>query len=591
MAARKSPTTAPQPRPMQTYGIPHQFSSQLEYEFGAFVWRWPIDRGALTRYEHFRNICDILFPKLEWNPWLELQIKTLCDNQWVCFCGAAGASKTFSASLYAVVWWLAQHDQSSVILTSTTKAMIRKRAWPIVQKLHTQMPGARFGNLVDSKTTWQCKKGDDKNAIFAIAVAEGNTAKAVANIQGVHTKRQLVIIDEATDTPEAAFDACANLFNGCQDFQCLVIGNPSSHFDPMGKFCEPRNGWQSVAVNDDEWETKDQLNGKPGVVVRFDAEKSPNVIAGKTLYPYLVTEAQLQGSRKKYGESSPLFWKYQRGFWPPEGLVKTVFTESLIARMKGDLRNFVFTGQGRTFWISGLDPAFDGGDRAIQWFAKCAEISDGVMGIELHESVALKVDAGSKEPLHFQLAALAKKNCETRGVEPQCFGLDSTGEGGGLADIISREWSPDIQRVEFGGKPSDLPVSNEDQRPCDEAYDRRVTELWFTAKEFLISGQVRGITPELSFELCNRTYEDEKRKIVLEPKKKMKERGLRSPDEADGFVVLTEVARRNGVHPTAHPNSINHENKWDKDVVELCSAVYENANYEEEEYQLEAVNQ
>ena len=59
------------------------------------------------------------------------------------------------------------------------------------------------------------------------------------------------------------------------------------------------------------------------------------------------------------------------------------------------------------------------------------------------------------------------------------FALDSTGEGGGLASIFQREWSPEILCVEFGGRPSKHPVSQTNPKRADQEYDRRVTELWF----------------------------------------------------------------------------------------------------------------
>ena len=124
--------------------------------------------------------------------------------------------------------------------------------------------------MVDSKTCLQASKGDDKNAIFAIAVLDGATSKSVANIQGVHSERILCIVDEATDTPEAAFEATSNLNKGCREFQFLAIGNPHSVLDEHGRFSEPADGWNSVSIETQSWETQ------RGVCVRFDGAHSPN---------------------------------------------------------------------------------------------------------------------------------------------------------------------------------------------------------------------------------------------------------------------------------------------------------------------------
>ena len=57
------------------------------------------------------------------------------------------------------------------------------------------------GNMVDSKTTLQATKGDDKNAIFAVAVLDGATSKSCQHPG--HTLRAYPLyMDEATDTPK-----------------------------------------------------------------------------------------------------------------------------------------------------------------------------------------------------------------------------------------------------------------------------------------------------------------------------------------------------------------------------------------------------
>lgn len=547
---------------------------QHEFDMLAFIMRWPVEKGGLPRYEHFRNIQKVLLPDIEWNPWLEDQIRSLCENRWVGWSGAASSGKTFGASLYATIWWLCAPDISSVILTSTTKGMIRKRMWANIQKFHTSMPGERFGNFKDSITTWQAKKGDDKHAIFAIAVADGQTSKAVANIQGVHTRRQLLIIDEATDTPEAAFDACANLYSGPQDFQLLVIGNPASHFDPMGKFCEPMNGWKSVNVDTDEWETKPQLDGNPGLVVRFDAEKSPNFKLGETKYTYLVTRSQLVNARRKYGEASPLYWKFYRGFWCPDGTKTTVLNETLISQMEGNGRHIFI---GRRIRISSLDPAFGGGDMAIQTFATLGDIEGGKMGFQFDEQIPLAIDSTKPKDLHYQLAAQFIDNCKARNVAPNCAGILAAGEGGGLVAIVAREWSHSIIVIEEGARPSELPVSNEDETPCSERYERKNVELWFTCRTLLESGQLKGLLPEMSKEFCQREFDASKRKIRLQTKKEMKEALGFSPDHADSAGAAVDVARLHGLIPAMLGQTAKRHEVVDRNVKE-SQEIYDEQN-------------
>jgi hypothetical protein len=463
-----------------------------------------------------------------------------------------------------MTWWIAKPQASSVILTSTTAKMIRKRAWANIQQLHRGCKGFP-GNLVDSKTTLQSVKGDDKNAIFAIPVLEGTTSKAVANIQGVHSSRILVIVDEATDTPEAAFEACSNLSKGCEEFQFLAIGNPHSHLDEHGRFSRPEDGWDSVGVETQEWKTK------RGVCVRFDGMHSPNVHDGTTTYPFLITSPQVQQAISFEGVSSPKFWKYTRGFWPDEGVVRTVLSESMCEKYNvGQQHTFI----NKAVTVAGLDPAF-GGDRCILRFARYGDLEGGAMGIQFTDIMPIQTDASSSEPIHFQIAAKVKDACIMHGCEPRYLAVDSTGEGGGLCDILHKEWSNQIRRVEFGGRASDLPVSEQDSRISHEAYANRVTELWFSVREWVMANQIGGLDDPTIIEFCSRLFDDQKRKIVVERKVDMKARTNQSPDLADAAVLIVELARQLG---SGRLHSTTEMDKTWNDSVQKFDLIYSEEN-------------
>lgn len=526
--------------------------SQLELELYCFREGRTPEQGGLGRYEHFKRAVNFIWPEMDWNPWLERQCESLCENDWVSWTGCAASGKTFGSTLYALVWWLADPEHSTCLFTSTTAKMIRKRAWSNLQHLYNKASGRLPGNMVDSKTELQSTKGDSKNAIFAIAVLDGSTSKAVANIQGIHSERILVICDEATDIPEAAFQASSNLAKGCREFQFVAIGNPHSILDEHGRFSEPKDGWESVGVETQEWETK------RGVCVRFDGMRSPNIEIGETRWPYLITANQVRQSIEFEGESSPRFWKFTRGWWAPQGVVRTVLSEAMcqthdVYSPKVFSQNFEM--------LAGLDPAF-GGDRCVLRFAKYGELENRRMALEFTDIVTIQIDAGSSLPVHYQISNAVKQECNARSVRPNMFSIDASGEGGGLADILMREWSPLINRVEFGGKASSLPVSLEDGRESHEVYANRVTELWFSMREWVQHAQVGGLDKDTVIEFCQRLFDDEKRKIVVEKKADMKGRIGQSPDLADAAVVLLDMARRLGSGELT--SSVGADSDWEK---------------------------
>ena len=179
-------------------------------------------------------------------------------------------------------------------------------------------------------------------------------------------------------------------------------------------------------------------------------------------------------------------------------------------------------------------------------FARYGDLKNGLMGLEFGETVQIQINAQSEEPIHYQIASQVRKACEDRGVEPQHLAVDSTGEGGGLCDIMSKEWSNRINRVEFGGRASELPVSDEDGRASHEAYNNKVTELWFSVREWVIRNQIKGMDAETQIEFCSRLFDDQKRKIVVERKVEMKARTGQSPDLADAAALCVHLARELG---------------------------------------------
>lgn len=535
------PTAAAGSNPMvsEMYGLKLTAPVQLAVmELLCFFKRQSVDQGGLGRFGHLKNFVSIMWPKYKWNPWSEWMLEEACENDYLGLAGCAASGKTYGITLYAMVWWACAPASSSVVLTSTTSKMIRKRQWSALQELRMQSAGFP-GNMVDSKTTLQASKGDDKHGIFAQAVAEGPVEQAVANIQGIHAPRMLVIVDEATDTPEAIFNATENLKKGTTEFQLIVIGNPNSYFDPHGRFCEPVNGWKSISVENESWKTKN------GICLHFDGNKTPNFksVGGKVPYPYLIAPDQVYESRKTMGEDTVEYWKFTRGFWAPEGaLSTTVLNEPLCVKFH--------TMDGATFSnqpikLAGLDPAF-GGDRCILRIAELGKSPEGITTLKFGKVYQLKIAAQSTDPATYQIAKQTIDICNNEDVPPEHLGVDSTGNGVGVCDVLAATWSHKIKRVCFGGAASQTPASGLDNRPSNDVYKNKVTELWFSFREWVMADQIRGLDPDTIKEFCSRHFTDVGRKKEVESKRDMKDRIRSSPDLADAASIVVDVARQLG---------------------------------------------
>lgn len=543
--------------------------SPLQLEQFCFIKRWPTERGGLGRYRHFKNMVRMTWPDIDWNDWLKEQIRELCNDETavvngstyvktVAMTGCAAAGKSFSAALFALAWWQADPDISTVIVCSTTKDMLKKRVWDPISNLHVSAIDAvtkklrPVGRLIDSRTKVVWDDGhrtDDKHGVFGLAVAGGETQKALQHIKGIHAERVMVVVDEGEATPEAIFAAIANIRKGCQEFILVVLGNSVSHMDAHGQVCTPTGGWNSISIESESWPTTgvSKWQIEPGICLHFDGTKSPNVRARRTLHPYLYSwEDHLSAVNKPDYQQSMAYWAHDRGFWPPEGLSDRIFTEQMIEKYAGDGAPYEFL-TSRTP-VAFLDPAF-GGDDCKLLFGLLGDRPQGGLALQLTESLIVPITAISKDEMDYQIARRVIEECRTRSVAPRQFGCDAVGIGRGVHAILSGEWSPEIQRVEGTGAPSDRPSSTADGRPATEVYDRMSTELWWSAREVLQAGQLRGLYPAAIAQLCSRLYAMKGRKYSIETKEEFKSRLQRSPDDADCFVSGTLVLTPNGEIP------------------------------------------
>jgi hypothetical protein len=77
-----------------------------------------------------------------------------------------------------------------------------------------------------------------------------------------------------------------------------------------------------------------------------------------------------------------------------------------------------------------------------------------------------------------------------------------------------------------------------------ELFHNMSSELCFVARYFLECEQLKGITPDLAWEMTQRKYARRTRKIIIESKTDMKKRIGKSPDLFDSFAVGLFVVRK-----------------------------------------------
>lgn len=472
----------------------------------------------------------------------------------------ASAHKTFFFSLLTLTEFLAAPNRTRAILSAPTVPALRGGVWARIKEAYggiQQSVKSRFPyNMLDSKTTLQFKKGDDENAVIAVAVDSGSIESAIGKIQGKHPGRVVMLVDEAAQTQPAIFTARANLRTATDFFRFVAVANAVDQFDAHGVFCEPKDGWSTISDADESWETK------TGICLHFDGLKSPNVKAGEKKYPKLFSQTDIESTRTNFGENSLEWWMYVRGFWPPTGIRSTFMDGAMIQSGLAMKSAQWLTGFTKKAF---LDPAFtSGGDRCILRFAKMGEFIEGYRGMELWDRVHIKLVESPDNPVNYQIADRIIEECQERGLHPADFGMDVT-SASGLADIIEQRWGRGIVRLSFGGASSDRPMSRTDTRPAKQLCSNKVTELWNRASKMVQEKSIRGLDAQTAREFCTRQFTMTGEKKKAESKEDMKKRtkGV-SPDDADPVAGLCDMFY--GEHGEGGGTSIdmNFINEWNK---------------------------
>lgn len=504
------------------------------------------------RFQHFQNIVKAIFPtSFQWSEWATKQARALCENKSTGICGAGGSGKSTVSAMYALIWWLCAPHCSAVLIASTTIDAAKKRIWKNIRQYYTELVkkiGADFGTRLMGNpkphirspdiTVGGKKVPDSAHGIYVVAVAKGEEQKGIDNLKGFHPQRLLMIGDETDSIGQAVVEVGANQEIGAIEYQTIWLGNDPSMFNPLGKLMEPEKG-KAVGLQHIEWTSTSGVH-----CLRFDAYDSPN-LRGKVRWNGIVTQENIDSIIAKYGPNSPQVWIMLRGIHPPEGADSTVVSEALLMRYN--------CAQGVTWkknyiLSSVLDPAF-GGDRCVyRTMARGNDMQDKMKCLLLEKIVIPIVANDPRNPAEFQIAAKVIEFNKARGIPPEEYSGDSTGTGRGVTAVIQREWSPNINLCEFGGRPSDMPIGDENPKPASEEYDRKVTELWFSIREFVQADMIRGLDPETAMELCQRRFEIRNKKTRIETKEEMKERGLESPDFADALAVYIHMIREKGVY-------------------------------------------
>lgn len=486
-------------------------------------------------------------------------------------CGSVG--KTFTPSAWCVLDWLLDPEWTRIEVASNSQDHVEKNLYADIVRLHTEAVLPLPGNVDSESISLDKKRG---MGIFVLVIPGG--PKSRGKLKGAKIKnrpphplfgdnsRLRILLDEAQEIPANIFDETPNLLSSVDDsvehIKIMAAANPKDEWSRYGLNCKPVGGWDAISDEQEEWESETGWH-----VISINAMRTENVMAKKTIFPRMITHEGVQKiirSQAGGNDQHPNVYTYVYGRFPKTGVQTTIINSNHLRRAEGD---WIFDGP--TISIAGSDPAFTGDlpamtigrvGRAVGWVDYKGEKHD------LPEP-AVKIQADGTMILpHGDTQDVADENmarCRQLSIKAENFGIDKTGTGRGVHDVIRRQWkdkvaplaetddgAAPIVGVEYAASPSEVKIADEDTQTPKELYDRIATELWMAGAklfEYDIVRIGRGVDQKTSEELAGRRGGMKVgigKKQSVEAKDAYKGRtGETSPDRADSFLIMLHVAR------------------------------------------------
>lgn len=540
-----------------------KFNNQLEIELALFqrasgsklLWDGSKNERGLPRWKHFVNAVNLVWNfqgsqcQFAWHPDAIRMVKALCRYKRLGISGAGSTGKSDCLAVWAIIKWLCNPFKTIVLLNTTTLKDSQLRIWGKCVRYFNGMIAPPPGKLIASAYAIKAMnpKTNQVSEEFGIRLFAGEQAKAAESCKAIRGVKHgekgelVVILDEMPELSEAIMATFDENLTQNPNTSIIGLGNPDGPFNTFGKFCEPKEGgWDAYREDWDEWE------GKGGHIIRLNAEKSPNILEGRTIYPFLMTLEMMMEKRERLGVTSRAYYRGVLGAFLLDGDDENIYNPAEILKVP---RDCVWNGSNTK--VAGFDLAFThGGDRSVLTIGKIGVCTDGKRRLQFTKHYFINDDTNNKTvDRTTQIIKKLRKICEDEGVTPENLSVDASAGGGKtFCDALWSQWSSKPLRVDFGGKASDRPVSSADREKSSVRFANRVSELWASGKEMIRCDQLRNITREMAREMVARRFKDSKAmdggsRIRVESKIEMKRRTGESPDIFDSAACLLELCR------------------------------------------------
>lgn len=598
------------------YMQPHQIERQILFEAGRTQWG---DQGFYGKpnYQHFLMLIRLMFPKTDITPSLADAVMFFCfgvtvGRKILNLIGSQNSSKSASSSRIAYAAMYIDPEYTVAYVANPFDNAADSTVWGDIEELWDELLTAHPHPIRADATALFPKaiKYANKRVEFIPNLPKAGrielkNVKHVGKYKGQKTRGKeshrgvmFVILDEVNEIENMAFLTTLSNIASQDEFFSITSQNFKDEADMGGRLTEPDATVSEIfgeeyPTNFDELEIDRHAcwySKYHSITLRFDGLRSPNILAGRTIYNYLFKQTDLERIKGTTGEASLDFYSQVRSFPVRGSEVNSVLSSSKVTASRHKDNWYRLTNiQGA---VAFCDPAFGGRDKAVWGSAKfgTAMVSDGegkeysqeliVFDGQFH-ALSLVKDAfyndfwfdqmkelgidtreflpGSPVEFEHQIAIQCLKYNKAAGVSASNFGYDYSMRadiGPAMAQIIGYSTVP----FDYRGKPEGVYLHSL-KRNSDECCKDRLTELAFLAADFFLNKQVRGggVIDAAITQLSRTQYTTTGGKYLAEDKRTYKARWQQvSPDHRDVLMGIAGMAIKRGFRKqtlTSHESS------------------------------------
>lgn len=402
----------------------------------------------------------------------------------------------------------------------------------------------------------------------------------VAKLQGTKSRDanrgfMVLIADEIALFPTQDFLQILDNITGNRNFIGFTGCNFKSIIEMDGILCDPL-GMEYTDLRPDEdhmW-----LSAYNTLTIRLDGHLSPNVLTGRDIYAFLITEHKRHNMEIQHGLMGPKYLEQIRSFPHQSTEDEFILTMDRL-QSGGSFDEFYNLSQGGWDRVAFCDPGWGGDPCKIGAFefGTCkVQTHDGsVIEVQIFRPVGpietIQVQAGQVASLDFlnrlsaisngpimlkegreitmdlQIAVSSGEFLRRNNIPLANFGFDASCRGS-IVQEMGSVLGPEIQVYDLGAMPTEMVVDGVGAT-AREKYRNLRTECYFALQLIVASGQLRGghqIMDALR-QACRHRVVNAGVKRALESKADYKKVNHgKSPDAADVLVGACHLARKRG---------------------------------------------